>query len=694
MPKLKLPNGEVLNFPEQASKEQMRNYVSKNYPQYAPKAQKADDGGFVGGLKRLGGKALEGIEDVGKGLVGIGSDIVGTGAEAVRHPIDTTGKLLSGAAHGAYDDIRALQGALSKGGGYLTNPALAYAPETMRQEGPAAPPETTPRLPEWTAGQSPEDPAYRLGSMAGYLVPALGEERLAVGAARKLAPTVSRGSSIARDAAARAGLWAGLATGEDQDPEKAAMLSLISELPGGLALSKRIPLALARRTAEGERKAGSRQVRTPEQAQQILERTQDLGADGQPFPMSLGQLTRSEKLLATEDFLNKLPFLRVRDRLKGATNLVKNSSTDFLNELAGGESIQGLRPAINKELQSAHDAVEGLMADKYKAFEPEVVKSGFEIKERPNLEQTIDKHLGRDESREKKGAQLAVPELSATDINYLEKLREGPQKGEKLTYSDMRDVEKSLKQKARVTDSEEKAKVYNDVAHAIRKDFEHNAKIQGNPGLQKKLEDANSFAKTNYYDVWNKPEIHKLLRGEGGEFFNALMSPKHEKLMSQLPMSLKNKLFASKFINALSDTEGGFSLNPEAFSRISKKGGFKNIEGKEKLLTEEQRQKLDNIHLMNELTADTKVSKAKVPTGKMNLDMLALIAGLGGSVAAPKLAIPAILGSKGAAKALTDPDILKAYAEGARVPLKERKAKSPTSVAQALGQYIGTQAND
>ena len=83
---------------------------------------------------------------------------------------------------------------------------------------------------------------------------------------------------------------------------------------------------------------------------------------------------------------------------------------------------------------------------------------------------------------------------------------------------------------------------------------------------------ANSYAKKNYYDVWSKPSVRNLLKDKSSEFFNNLTSPEHKSLINQLPMSLRNKIFASKFMNAMKDSEGGFDLDEAAFNRIRKKG--------------------------------------------------------------------------------------------------------------------------
>lgn len=73
MPKVRLPNGTLLNFPEGMSEDEMRDAIYKNYPEYATQTPSNDSSGILSGaLKEAGQFGLGGLQGIAKAGQGLG----------------------------------------------------------------------------------------------------------------------------------------------------------------------------------------------------------------------------------------------------------------------------------------------------------------------------------------------------------------------------------------------------------------------------------------------------------------------------------------------------------------------------------------------------------------------------------------------------------------------------------------------
>ena len=234
------------------------------------------------------------------------------------------------------------------------------------------------------------------------------------------------------------------------------------------------------------------------------------------------------------------------------------------------------------------------------------------------------------------------------------------------SFQDLRDLESSLKNEGRnqgASGNLGKQKMYNDLASAVRDDYDHNANLINIPGVTNALSKANENAKLNYYDVFNKPDIEEIITGthNPNTLYNTLVKPENSKLLNSLPQDVKNKIYLNGLKNNIKDSGSGVEITPANLAKAYSQGGAEKALAKKSLLDSDTQKQFKNLIDMQSLASDARVANANVPTGAQAIPYIK--AGLGlGAITNPLTIIPGIGANAGLSAMLRNPRLLEAYA--------------------------------
>ena len=480
-----------------------------------------------------------------------------------------------------------------------------------------------------------------------------------------------------RNAATRAGYWAGVNRLQGGRGGEGAALSLTSEIPylGGYAL-KRIPLKMAEKEAQYTTAAGARNpmTRTPAEAKQLMELV------GPDFPTSLGAVSGARSLKKAEGLSSWLPFSPYNAHMESGLYNTDQLAHQLIDALKGNSAIAHLGEDIHAGLNDAREAAKNEMNQAYAPIEKVADAYQYRLKDLPHFRNKVESYLTGEAGKVQKGLRSPLPDFTDTQkallASYLKKPtpRFNPvsyrYETDYPTLAEARGLESDLKAKARDEGhkgNRDTQKAFNEMAAALRQDYAHNAEQQGLQDIVPALTKANQLAKTHYYDIWDKPDIQNLLQGKSSQFYHTLMKRQHRGLLNQLPQDLKHKIFLSHIAQRIQEGQKGERISPATLSTLYGKQGLKDADAKSHLLSAAMRQKFNRLLAMNELTKDVRVRQANVPTGKMLLPIFKYgpTGALGiGAMLHPWLALPFIglsaLG-RGGSRYLTDPETIARY---------------------------------
>lgn len=545
------------------------------------------------------------------------------------------------------------------------------------------------------------DAVAELAALVGIGAPAAAGERLAVKGVSKALPfVVKNGGRIlkrvlpaARNTATRAGYWGAFSKLQGGSGKEGAAVSALADVPLlGKSVLGRIPLKMAEKEARYTTEAGAHnpETRTPEEAKQIMQLA------GSDFPTSLGTVSGSRKVQKLESAMAWLPFSTYNRHMESGLYNTDQVAQQLVNQLRGDSSLAQLGDAIHTKLHQARKAAYNAMEQQYAPIEKALNHVNFKLTDLPSFRKSAQDYLTGEAAKAEKGIRSPLPDFTPAQQTLIKSYLQKPKSQlNPLTFqyetaypnlSEARQLESDLKAKARDeghkgnTDTQ---KAFNTMAAALRKDYAHNAEKQGLTNIVPALEKANRFAKSHYYDVWEKPDIHNLLNGKSNQFYTTLMKRQHNALLDQLPQPLKHKIFLSNIAHRIREGQLSDRISPANLSSLYGKQGLKDADAKSKLLDAPTRKQFKRLLAMNELTRDVRVRKAHVPTGKMLMPVFkygsAGLVGLG-SAAHPWLWAPLLgtmLASRKAGRYLMNPKTIDQYTGLSGSALKNKRFKIP-----------------
>ena len=479
------------------------------------------------------------------------------------------------------------------------------------------------------------DPAGELAEFLGAGGPlALGEKAVVKGFGKLLPLVVEKGGRLVRklipgirDTAVRAGYWGGFNKAEGGSGIEGLGTSFLADLPFlGKAALGRIPLNMAEKDARYTTVAGARnpEVRTPEEANQLLKTV------GPQFPTSLGTLSGSRRLQKLESGLSWLPFSHYNAHMESGLYDTDQAAQQLIDHLRGDSSLPELGNDIHAGLEQAREAADQEMQKSYAPIESALQGINFKLTELPNFRKTVQQYLTGEADKIQKGIRSPLPDFTAPQQALLKSYLHKPTpqlnpltfqyETTHPSFTEARQLESDLKAKARDeggkgnTDTQ---KAFNAMAAALHDDYAHNAHMQGLTNVVPALKKAHQFAKSHYYEVWEKPAIHHLLSGKTHTVYTTLMKREHQALLSQLPQDLKHKLFLSHIASRIQEGQSGDRISPVTLSTLYAKQGLKDADAKSQLLDSITRQKFKRLLAMNELTKAARAKKGVARSGKM-----------------------------------------------------------------------------
>jgi hypothetical protein len=314
-------------------------------------------------------------------------------------------------------------------------------------------------------------------------------------------------------------------------------------------------------------------------------------------------------------------------------------------------------------------------------------------------------------SRQKTNALNSMP-LNASHLDFLNALQneaggesptlnaaiskiEADPEGKKIispTFSQMRELESDYKNTARrygsgINPDYQKQAMYNELAHATRKDYENAANNAGFAGFKDLLENANSNAKSQYYDLFDHRSVKKALSGKLNpkQLYNSLVnSPQGLKVASMLPQNIKHNLYLMG-MNGIKEGDSGITISPKRLINQLDSEAVKDSAIKNALLDNEAKSRVNTLSNIYDATEAARVRNIDTPTGKQGLPYQKAMAQGGaaaGAIAGGKLlglplpyaaaAIPGGIGlGRVVANKLKDPAIIDKYINAGKESAKK-----------------------
>ena len=322
-----------------------------------------------------------------------------------------------------------------------------------------------------------------------------------------------------------------------------------------------------------------------------------------------------QKTPFSQEFSNhKADVLESLNANQDAINNNDNTAKQLVFHLMGGESNESLLGGIQEGVSQAEQSAKQAMQDKYVPINNYAQNSGFNATEKPALSSLYQQKLA--DYNNKVQSKLIDPNSSTgreyqTRLNELKTLAETPYEssvkpiidnllGSKssppnpisVTLPSLMENASDFKSRARQASQygdTQGQKFYNDVAQAYQKDYSHNAARLNIPDIKQKIEDAHSFAKNNYYDIWDRGDIQNVSKGNSNSVIGTLTGNKNQDLLSTLSPSLKRKIFMASIGDKLkTDDQGNPVLSAKDISDIYNKQGASSGQKLHNLLSPEE----------------------------------------------------------------------------------------------------------
>lgn len=523
MPKVKLPNGQILNFPEGTEHDVMRNAIYKRFPEYAQQAKPEHTG-----LAGIGHDVAESLRDVPNAVYNMASNIPEELAGAASHPLRALGNVGAGLGEGAIGLFNA-PGNISK---YLAKKEVG---------------------PEWYS---------KFMKHASQYIPHIGD----LGIEKKLFGEQQAGDALVRGLASfavpgklgkfgeagaggRAGIAAEHAIGQNEDPIKEALLSEV----GGQALHGL------------ERLKPSNLFRGQLSPQELLHNLEITKHTETP----LGEVVQSPFLKRLHE--NILPHIigsGVEDVMQRTAKQIQHEGKALVNKYnpkgippedfglhvqhvlkqAAEQSKQTKNANFNK-VNAAADAA-GITTNRSNLRDE--AKSMLEqVKSDPDLAQFMDN----------KDTQLLHSLANPKDKNAAYSLK---------NTDILRGKIGALAHEATVKGEESKAKLYGGLKKALQSDIEHSINNSGNPEIKSLHEQAMDYYRKEYSKYKDK-DIRKFIK-EGGDpdllISHFIKGGKNDRatILGKLSSAVQqqthgtNNILAGSYLSRAFDNEG--NLNP------------------------------------------------------------------------------------------------------------------------------------
>jgi len=450
-----------------------------------------------------------------------------------------------------------------------------------------------PQIPQVPSFGNPQNTANQFGSLVGnvlgYVFP--------TGALSKL------GGTILPKVISRIGANALVGGAESPNFGEGAVIGGATQgaLEGLAGLIPKGRFTRIAESAERGARGATGPIRSPAEAKAVLD------AIGPDFKVSLGQLTRKPSLLertalggAGQSYL---------DLLSPSLTKTEDLARDISETLRGSAAPAEIPGAVQESLKNYHDSVRKTLDQLYSPLEQKATEAGFLLKDRPHVKDVYNQHFSQESRGLRTGSQLE-PTIESKDLRSLRNILSPP---EGADFSEARRLESQLKEKGREYGNQGKTSgqsLYNELAEALRKDYDAAIQKTLPEGIKEPLEAVNRFAKENYYDLFDN-EIKNAIEGKKN-VFSVLEKPKNRALLEKLPQETKHQIFYNKILGG--GTEGTPSANQ--LMKAAHKGNTTYQSFKETLLSPEMKQKLDDLEVKNELTEEIGRSLRRLSHGE------------------------------------------------------------------------------
>ncbi|CAB4161465.1 hypothetical protein UFOVP733_51 [uncultured Caudovirales phage] len=404
------------------------------------------------------------------------------------------------------------------------------------------------------------------------------------------------------------------------------------------------------------------EVRSPAQAQALLSTLPE------NFKTSLGQVTNSPWAKDAESIANGVPLSSGTSQSKYGVADTNAMASSILSDLAGGIKPEDLNQKVLDDISAKEQATKTQMNNEYTAFEKPLTDSGFMITQRPNVQAVANSYLNGNDAEINKGISLKKVSLSPEEQLDLQNISNP--KDPNATYAQMRGLESQLKDRARdeysgIDPDINKAKMWDNLADAVRKDYEVNAVSSGIPGVQKSIEDLNNKWKNKYYDIYKTPQAYKLIKGNPNNVYGGITARNNQRLLDTLDQNTKHNIYLMGLKNSLkTDVDQNPVVDSNALVNRFSKGNANEAEIQDNLLSPEMKQKMQTLKNMSSLTQDARESLKSESPGKAALKGIGALgaAKFLGKAALPILGLP--LMSNMVTKRFTNPNAISRYSQG------------------------------
>jgi len=578
-------------------------------------------------------------KDVVGGTKKLIGDASGTAMEFMQHPIDTINNV--GNAF-SYPITNAVTSGINK----LTGSNLAQLPA---QGGTSA------------AG---------LGDDIRNILPYAAGNGLAVKGAEMALPLAN---SLWRDILARTLSTGAVSGAQGQNPVEGAAANLLGEGIGGVANTIASPIKstanIVAKKAMNEAQALTPsgaplnpEVRSPQAAQSLLSTLPE------NFQTSLGQVTNSPWAKDVESIANGVPLSSGNTQSKYGIADTNAMASSILGDLSGGVKPEDLNQKVLQDISDKEQATKTQMNNEYTAFEKPLADKGFMITQRPNVIATVNDYLNGKDADINKG--IALKKVALSPSEEMDLLHIAIPQDTNATYAQVRGLESQLKERARdeysgIDPDINKAKMWDNLADAVRKDYEVNAVSTGIPGVKKGIEDLNSKWKNNYYDIYKTPQAYKLIKGNPNNVYSGITARSNKLLLNSLNQDTKHNIYMMGLKNSLkTDVNQNPVIDSNALVNRFSKGNANEAEIQDNLLSPEMKQKMQTLKNMSSLTQEARENLKNESPGKSLLKGAGAIgaAKFIGKAALPILGLPVV--SNMITKRFTNPNAIARYSQG------------------------------
>lgn len=606
---VELPNGQELEFPDNTSPEVMRSAIAKHFPEYA---QMYAQGQKPTGLNAVGQDISNSITGLPGAVYDFATELPGMAWESAKQVGTNPGRAATNLGAGFLEGLKGLANIPSNVAGYLESRDIGRGP-----------------VEEFIKGAHIGD--------TGLEQKVFGAEQPGDALLRGLTSFMSGGGGLGMTQKGLMGLGKRMggasmyATGQDQDPLQASLLSLLGE-----------------GATKGVQKLSNSRPFTPSSPLNDTE-LRDALAITKGTETGLGDVLENPFLKKTlENRLTDIPFSGAPQAMQRTAEEVTNRGRNIMDKLGAGAENANVGQSLQEALIKAEQEVRGTKTKKFSQLNQAAAKEGV-ITDRSNLRKVArdmqnDIHADRDLAHVT-DAKLKTLIDQLAEGKTLEEMQ-GKHAGDRVQKADQFSLKKTDFLRAELGDRAAEAfdkgntglgLFYKRLREAAEKDIKQSIEKSGSSELKGLRDDAFKYYKDHFLE-FEDPNIRKFTFGNGdsdllvSHFLRKSTQNDRsnllEKLTSKLTPEQKDLVSHRYFSEAMQEGE----LNPMKFKTLYKKLGERQ---KETLFSPAQRKELSNYTSLVQKNTEPLTIMFNPKTGARNtgaLPWLTSASGLGAAL--------------------------------------------------------------